>query len=194
LLCGTLLDHIKDLELELRLKKVEKAKVELRLEEELKEAVFVDENGTGATSNGEDDVKGVEEGNINATSSKAKLARLAKSAKLAKLVKLAKSTDLWCLSPYVPLSQEAKDKDKQKQRRVCPVNLRGEVCTADNCGSKHPEVCLVADHGKGKIPKATCTLWHMRIPFARGNSTGNSSNNNARPAKPYKYLIKLEAE
>jgi hypothetical protein len=110
------------------------------------------------------------------------------------LVKLAKSTDLWCLSPYVPLSQEAKDKDKQKQRKVCPVYLRGEVCTDDNCGNKHPEVCLVADHGKGKIPKATCMLWHMRIP--RGNPTGNISNNNARPAKPDKdkYLIRLEEE
>jgi hypothetical protein len=52
----------------------------------------------------------------------------------------------------------------------------------------------VAEHGKGKIPKATCMLWHMRIP--RGNHTGNISNNNARPAKPDKdkYLIRLEAE
>jgi hypothetical protein len=47
----------------------------------LKEAVFVDENGTDATSNGEDDVKGVvntanatsvKEGDVNATSSEAK--------------------------------------------------------------------------------------------------------------------------
>jgi hypothetical protein len=129
------------LEKELKETKVEKAKVELRLEEELelKEAVFfVDNNGTCATSNREDDVKGVEEGdiniNVNATSSKAKSAPLAKSAKLANLVELAKSTDLWCLSPHVPLEA----KNKQKQRKVCPVNLRGEVCTADNCGSKHP--------------------------------------------------------
>jgi hypothetical protein len=121
----------------------------------------------------------VEEGdvNVNATSSEAKSAKLVKSAKLAKLVELDKSTDLWCLLPHVPL--EAKDKeakDKQKQRKVCPVNLWGEVCTADNCGSKHPE--------------ATCMLWHMRIP--RGNPIGNS-NNNARPAKPDKdkYLIRL---
>jgi hypothetical protein len=76
----------------------------------------------------------------------------AKSAKLAKQVKLAKSTALWCLSPFTPLTQEAKD----KPRKVCPVNLLGEVCTANNCGSKHPKVCLVADHSKGKIPKATC--------------------------------------
>jgi hypothetical protein len=60
--------------------RLEKAKVELRLEKEVKETLFVDENGTNATSNGEDDVKGVvntadaasvKEGDINATSSKA---------------------------------------------------------------------------------------------------------------------------
>jgi hypothetical protein len=205
-LCGNLLDHIEDLEEELKEAKVEKAKVELESEED----VFFVGNGTGATTSGgelelkeavptgearEEDVMGVEEGdNVNvkvyATSNKSK------SAKLAKLVKLAKSTNLWCLSPYVPLSQEArdKDKDKQRQRKVCPVNLRGEVCTADNCGSKHPQVCLVADHGKGKIPKSTCMLWHMRIP--RENPTGNNiSNNNARPAKPDdKYIARLEAE
>jgi hypothetical protein len=198
-LCGNLLDHIKDLEVEktkveLRLEeelkeaKVEKAKVELRLKEELelKEAFF-DENCTGAISNREDDVRGVEEGDVNVNAN-AKLAKLAKSAKLAKLVERAKSTNLWCLLPHVPLEA----KDKQKQRKVCPVNLREEVCTADNCGSKHPKVCLVADHGKGKIPKTMCMLWHMRIP--RGNPTGNISNNNARPAKPDRYLIRLEAE
>jgi hypothetical protein len=145
---------------------------------ELKEAV---PNG----EEGEDNVRGVEEGDVKvkvtAASSEAKL------AKLAKLVKLAKSTNLWCLSPYVPLSQEARDKDKQKQRKFCPVNLRGEVCSADNCRSKHPEFCLVSDHGKGKIPKATCTLWHKQIPW--GNSIGNSNNNNNKD----KYLIRLEA-
>jgi hypothetical protein len=133
------------------------------------------------TSSGEDDIKGVvsktpsavnvtKEDNVSATSSKAK------SAKLAKLVKMAKSTDLWCLSPYVPLSQEAKD----KQRKVCPVNLRGEVCTANNCGSKHPKVFLVADHGKGKNPKATCALWHMRVPFA-GQVPGKLHREEERP-------------
>jgi hypothetical protein len=167
---------------------------------ELKEAAPTGNNDDGTTTYngeaGEEDVMGVEEGDVNdvnvkvnATSNKSKL------AKLAKLVKLAKSTSLWCLSPYVPLSQEARDtdKDKQRQRKVCPVNLRGEVCRADNCGSKHPQVCIVADHGKGKIPKSTCMLWHMRIP--RENATGNISNNNARPAKPFdKYLARLEAE
>jgi hypothetical protein len=153
------------------------------------------------TPNGEDDVKrmvnagnatSVEEGNHNATSSEAKLSKLAKLA-------------LWCLLPYITLLQEAKD----KQRKVCPVNLRGEFCTANNCGSKHPKVCLVANHGKGKIPKATCTLWHMRVPLT-GKSQGNfterrsgpkpppgskgNNGNNARPAKPDKYLVKLEAE
>jgi hypothetical protein len=206
LLCGSLLNHIEDLELELRLEKAKVEEAELRLEEELKEAIFVYENGTDAPSNGEDNIKGVvdtadatpvEEGDVNATSSKVKSAKMAKSdklAKLAKFAKLAKSTDLWCLSPYVPLSQEAKDKDKQKQSKVCAVNLREEVCTVDKCGNKHTEVCLMADLVKGKIHKATCTLWHMQIPLTRGNSTGNSSNNNARPAKPDKYLIKLEVE
>jgi hypothetical protein len=196
LLCTNLLDHIKDLELrhekELKEAKVEEAKVK-------KEAAPTgDDDNDGTTTSygeaGEEDVMGVEEGDdnvnikVNATSNKSKL------AKLAKLVKLAKSTSLWCLSPHVPLSQEARDKDKQRQRKVCPVNLRGEVCTDHNCGSKHPQVCLVADHGKGKIPKSTCTLWHMRIP--RENPTGNNiSNNNARPAKPDdKYLDRLEAE
>jgi hypothetical protein len=51
---GNLLDHIEDLEEELKEAKVEKAKVESRLEEELelKDAVFFVSNGTGATTNG----------------------------------------------------------------------------------------------------------------------------------------------
>jgi hypothetical protein len=208
-LCGNLLEHIEDLQEELKEAKVKEAKVELKSEEdvffvgngtgattnreelELKEAVPTgdDNNGTGTTTSngeeGEEEVMGVEEGDVNvkvnATSNKAK------SAKLAKLVKLAKPTNLWCLSPYIPLSQEARDTQKYRQRKVCLVNLPGEVCTADNCRSKHPKVCLVADHRKGKIPNATCTLWHMRIP--RGNFVGNSNNNNKD-----KYLIRLKAE
>jgi hypothetical protein len=161
------------------------------------------------TPNVEDDgaKRGVVTAVVNATSVKEdnhNTSSKAKSAKLAKLVKLAKSTALWCLLPYIPLTQEAKD----KQRKVCLVNLRGEVCTASKCGSKHPKVCFVADHGKRKIPKATCSLWHMRVPFTatQGNFTGRRSrpkpplggkgNNcsNAKPAKPDKYLAKLEAE
>jgi hypothetical protein len=87
------------------------------------------------------------------------------------------------------------------------VNLREEVCTANNCGNKHPKVCIVADHGKGKIPKATCTLWHRPVPFkTQGNFDGrrsgpnpppgskgsNSSKAKVRPAKPDKYLVKPE--
>jgi hypothetical protein len=67
----------------------------------------------------------------------------------------------------------------------------------------------VADHGKGKIPMTTCSLWHMRVPFTaklQGNFTrrrsgpkpppGSKENNgnNARPAKLDKYLVKLKAE
>jgi hypothetical protein len=162
-----------------------------------------EQNGTPGASN---NVAGVVNAVVNMTSvEEDNTSSKAKLAKLAKRVKLAKSTALWCLSPFTPLTQEAKD----KPRKVCPVNLRGEVCTASNCGSKHPKVCLVADHGKGKISKATCSLWHMRVPFtATGNFTGRRSgpkpppggkgNNgsNARPAKlkPDKYLAKLEAE
>jgi hypothetical protein len=104
---------------------------------------------------------------------------------IVKLVKLAKSTDLWCLSPYVSLSQEAKD--KQKQRKVCLVNLRGEVCTADNCGSKHPEVCLVADHGQG----------HVHIVAHAGpvcDSQGQVAGKLQREQQQQQQLIKLEAE
>jgi hypothetical protein len=146
-----------------------------------------EQNGTPKTSTVEDNAKhvvnavvnavnatSVEEGNHNTSSN-------GKSAKLAKLVKLAKSTALWCLSPYVLLLLDAKD----KQSKVCPFNLRGEICTASNCGSKHPKVCLVADHGKGKIPKATCSLWHMRVPFtakSQGNFTGRRSGPKPPPA------------
>jgi hypothetical protein len=87
------------------------------------------------------------------------------------------------------------------------------VCKANNCGNKHPKVCIVAGHGKEKIPKAKCTLWHMRVPFAgatttQGNFTGRRSgpnpspgskgnNNNQakqfRPAKP-DMIAKLETK
>jgi hypothetical protein len=125
--------------------------------------------------------------------------------KLAKWVKLVRSTALLCLSPFTPVTPKAMD----KTRKVCPDNLRGEVCTASNCGNKHPKVCLVSDHDKGKIPKATCSLWHMRVPFAgnAGKVTGrrngpnpppgskgsNGSKAKVRPAKPDTNLVKLEA-
>jgi hypothetical protein len=101
------------------------------------------------------------------------------NSKLAKRVKVARSTDLWCLSPFAPVTQETMD----KPRKVCPVNLRGEVCMASNCGSKDPKVCLVADHSKGKIPKVTCSLWHMRVPFAvnAGNVTGRMNSPSPPP-------------
>jgi hypothetical protein len=41
--------------------------------------------------------------------------------RLVKRVKLARSTALWCLSPFTPVTQEAMD----KTRKVCPVNRRG---------------------------------------------------------------------
>jgi hypothetical protein len=59
----------------------------------------------------------------------------------------------------------------------------------------------------GKIPKATCSLWHMRIPFAgnAGNSTGRRNGFNhppgskgsrakvVRSAMPDRKLAKLTA-
>jgi hypothetical protein len=90
-LCGILLDHIEDLEEELKEAKVKKAKVKLESEED----VFFVGNGTGATTSGgelkeavptgearEEDVMGVEEGSdvhvkVNATYNKLKSAKLA---------------------------------------------------------------------------------------------------------------------
>jgi hypothetical protein len=121
------------------------------------------------------------------SSSKAKSAdRTAKLSQISKLVERAKTTDLGRLSPFLLSTQEA----MAKQRKVCPMNLRGEVCTTNNCGNKHPKVCIVAAHGKGKIPKATCTLWQMRVPFAgtgamttQGNFTGRRSGPNSSPGR-----------
>jgi hypothetical protein len=91
-----------------------------------------------ATSSKEDNIEG--EAKVNTTSSK-KSSSEAKLAKLAKLVKMAKSTDLWCLLPFVPSTQEA----KAKQR-----NLWGEVCTADNCVNKHPKVMHLGQPRQGE--------------------------------------------
>jgi hypothetical protein len=159
-------ETVKDLELELRLEKAEPLhNVELRAElKELKEAIFVHKNGTNATSNGEDDVKGVvntadvtsvEEGDVNATFSKAKW------AKLAKLVKLAKSTEQWCLSPYVPLSQEAKD----KQRKVCPVNLRGRSARPTTAATSTPRSASWPTTARGRSPRplAHCGTYESRL-------------------------------
>jgi hypothetical protein len=176
---------------------------------------FVEDDAKGAakdnaTSSGEEETSSEEKTSFQAKKSNDKPSSKVKSAKLAKLSKLvemAKSTDLWCLSPFVPLTQEA----MAMQRKVCLVNLRGKVCTANNCVNKHQKVCIVATHGKGKIVKATCALWHMRVPFAgkatHGNFTGrrsgpnpspgskksNSSKAKVRPAKPDMNHVKLEA-
>jgi hypothetical protein len=113
------------------------------------------------TSSGEDNVKGVvntanatsvKEGDVNvkvnATSSEAK------SAKLAKLVKLAKSTDRWCLSLYVPLSQEAKD----KQRKVGPLNLWGRSARTTTAAASTPRSVPRGRPRQGEDPQG-----HVRI-------------------------------
>jgi hypothetical protein len=101
----------------------------------------------------------------------------------AKLIEKAKTTYMWCLSKFVPTTQEA----MAKQRKICLINLQGEVCMADNCRNKNLKVCNVAAHGKRKIPDATCTLWHMRVPFSgtrrtQGNFTGRRNGSNPPPA------------
>jgi hypothetical protein len=121
---------------------------------------------------------------------------------LAKRVKLARSTALWCLSPFTPVTQEAMD----KTRKVCPVNLRGEVCTASNCKNKHPKVCFVADHSKGEDPQGDVLAVAHASPICgkRGKhhreeerpqpSPGSKgSKAKVRPAIPNANLVKLEA-
>jgi hypothetical protein len=166
------------------------------------------------TSSEEDDVKGavsatpsavnatsVEEDKSRATSIKVKLARL------AKLVKMAKSMDLWCLLPYVPLSQEAKD----KQRKVCPVNLRGRSARPTSAAASIPRSALwpTTARGRSPRPRAHCGTCRSRLrasPRPRETSMGGgaapslplcskgNNSNNARPAKLDQYLVKLEAE
>jgi hypothetical protein len=119
---------------------------------------------------------------VNATSNKSK------SAKLAKLVKLAKSTNLWCVSPYVPLSQEARDKDKQRQRKVCPVKLQGEVCTADSCGrprqGEDPQVhvrVVAHEDPEGKKPPGTTSATTTPNRPSRTTSTSPGLRQSAGP-------------
>jgi hypothetical protein len=85
----------------------------------------------------------------------------------------------------------------------------GEVCTADNCGNKHPKVCSIPAHRKGKVPRSTCKLWHMWVPFAgsgrtqgrtqrnsnkrRNGPTPPSSSNKSKPVKP-DWIVKLKME
>jgi hypothetical protein len=82
------------------------------------------------------------------------------------------------------------------------------VCTADNCGNKHPKVCNIPAHSKGKVRRSTCKLWHMRVPFAgrtQGNFTGRrngpapptgSKGNKSKLVRPVKpdWIVKLEQE
>jgi hypothetical protein len=84
----------------------------------------------------------------------------------------------------VPITFYSGETGGHGQDKVCLVNLWGEVCTASKCGNKHPKVCIVADHSKGKIPRATCSLWHMHVQFAKnpGNVTGRRKGPNPPPA------------
>jgi hypothetical protein len=57
------------------------------------------------------------------------------------------------------------------------------VCTADNCGNKHPKVCNLPAHSKGKVPRSTCKLWHMWVQFA-GRTQGNFTGRRNGPSPP----------
>jgi hypothetical protein len=65
-----------------------------------------------------------------------------------------------------------------------PGEPPGEVCMAYSCGNKHPKVCIMADHSKGKIPNATCALWHMRVPFA-GKTAPEKLHREVKRPKPF---------
>jgi hypothetical protein len=161
-----------------------------------------EQNGTPVASNGvvnvvaHADATSVEEDDTS------------KSIKLAKRVKLAKSTDMWCLSPFTPLLQEAKD----KPRKVCPVNLRGRSArpTTTATNTRRSASWLTTARGKSPRPRARCgtCVSHLRetspgggaaqaSPGGKGNNSGKGNNgSNARPAKsqPDKYLAKHEVE
>jgi hypothetical protein len=167
-------ETVKDLELELRLEKAEPLhNVELRAElKELKEAIFVHKNGTNATSNGEDDVKGVVN-TADVTCRGGRRQRNLQQGKVGQAGQVGQASQVH--GTVVPVAVRPTVAGGQGQAEEgLPGEPPGEVCTANNCGNKHPKVCLVADHGKGKIPKATYTLWHIRVPFAgpRGKSQG----------------------
>jgi hypothetical protein len=134
------------------------------VEDEAKDVAKV--NATAGEDNAGDVDKvnataGEENTYIKAKKSNDTTSREAKSAKLAKLVEMAKSTDLWCLTPFVPSTQEA----KAKQRKVCPVNLRGEVCTANNCGNKHRKSALwpTTARGRSQRERARCGTCGSRL-------------------------------
>jgi hypothetical protein len=111
-------------------------------------------------------------------------ANKAKHGTRAKLVKEAKTTDRWCPLQQVPVTQEA----KTKQRMICLINLLGEVYTEDNCGNKHPKVCSVPAHSKGKVQMSTCKLWHMRVPFAGSGPTQGRTQGNSEEERPHPSL------
>jgi hypothetical protein len=52
-------------------------------------------------------------------------------SKLAKRVKLARSTDLWCLLPFTPVTQEAMD----KPRKVCRSTSGGRSARPQTAGT-----------------------------------------------------------
>jgi hypothetical protein len=157
-----------------------------------------------ATSSEEDNVKGADK--VNATTSGEEMSCSgAKLAKLAKLVEMAKSSDLRCLMPFVPSTKEA----KAKQRKVCPVNLRGGLY-GQHLRQQTPKSLHCVRPRQGEDPeglvRAVAHVGHVRrqkpgklhreeerpnpTPGSKGS---NSSKAKVRLAKPDIILVKLEA-
>jgi hypothetical protein len=181
---------------------------------------FVEDNAKGAakdnvTSSEGDNVKRAAKGNATynrkeKTSIKAKesndtTSSKANWAKLAKLVKMAKSMDLWCLMLYVLLMQEA----KAKQRKVCPVNLRGRCAqlTTAATNTQKSASCPTTARERSQRPRVRCGTCGSSseakpretspeggaAPTLPGSKGSNSSKCKVLPSQPDMNLVKLDA-
>jgi hypothetical protein len=50
------------------------------------------------------------------------------------------------------------------------------------CGNRHPDVCGLTAHGKGRIDKSECRYWHMRS-VASGNRSGRRQDPRPSPVR-----------
>jgi hypothetical protein len=140
-------------------------------EDDVKGAVNATSSAVSATSVKEDDVEGATKANV--TSSKAK------SAKLAKLVKMAKSTDLGCLLLFVPLLQEA----KAKQRKVCPLKLRGRSARPITVAANTPRSASWPTTARGRSPRPCARCGTCRF-CSRASPRETSKGGGAAPSLP----------
>jgi hypothetical protein len=133
-----------------------------------------EQNGTPVASNGV--VNAV--ANADATpATSVKEDNTSMSVKLAKRVKLAKSTALWCLLPFTPLTQEAKD----KPRNVCPVNLGGRSAGPATAAANTPRSASWPTTARGKSPKP-CACCGTCVSHSRETSPGGGVAPSIPPA------------